>query len=51
VALAASADLAGHPEIAALLERCLAEYLTSMERTRGMIRDAVAERIAQKSAA
>lgn len=51
VAVAASAEVAGHPEIAALLERCLAEYLSSMERTRGMIRDAVAENIAHKPAA
>jgi ferritin-like metal-binding protein YciE len=48
VALAATAEVTGHPEIAALLKRCLADCITLVDRTKGMIRDAVADRITQK---
>jgi ferritin-like metal-binding protein YciE len=45
VALTATADVTGHPETAILLERCLADHVTFLDKTRRMIRDAVVERI------
>ena len=45
LALTATADVTGHPETAVLLERCLADHVTFLDKTRRMIRDAVFERI------
>jgi hypothetical protein len=45
VALTTTADVTGHPEIAALLDRCLADHIILVDTTRGMIRHAVMERI------
>lgn len=51
VALAATAAATGHPEIAVLLERCLADHITSASKTGQMIRNAVTERISGRLAA
>ena len=39
IALIASADMTGHPAIGVLLESCLADKLTFVERTRRLIRE------------
>ena len=45
--LAAVADVTGHPEIAMLLERCLADHETS-DLTRQIIQDVLRERISRR---
>jgi ferritin-like metal-binding protein YciE len=46
VALIAAADLTGHYAVGALLESCLGEKLAFVERTRRLIRERVAEKVA-----
>ena len=46
VALIAAADLTGHYGVGVLLETCLAEKLALVERTRRLIRERVAQRVA-----
>jgi ferritin-like metal-binding protein YciE len=45
-ALIAAADTLGHPGVAVLLDSCLADKLAFMERTRRLIREQVAEKVA-----
>lgn len=47
-ALTAMADLSGHYGVGALLETCLADYLTFVERTRRRIRNIVESEIGGK---
>ena len=51
VALTAAADVTGHYNVGVLLESCLADHVAFVERTRRMIRNAVAERISERIAA
>ena len=51
VALAATAEVTGHPEIAVLLDRCLADHITCAGKTGQMIRNAVTERMSGRVAA
>jgi ferritin-like metal-binding protein YciE len=51
VALVAAADLAGHHGVGVLLESCLADKMAFVERTRRLIRNVVAERVAERIAA
>ena len=51
VALVAAADLAGHHGVGVLLESCLADKLAFVERTRQLIRNVAAERVAERIAA
>jgi len=44
--LIAAADNLGHPGVGVLLESCLADKLAFMERTRSLIREHVAEKVA-----
>lgn len=46
VALIAAADLTGHYGVGVLLETCLADKLAFIERTRRLIRERIAERVA-----
>ena len=46
MALIAAADTMGHPGVGVLLESCLADKLAFMERTKRLIRERVAERVA-----
>jgi ferritin-like metal-binding protein YciE len=46
VALVAAADLTGHYAVGALLESCLGEKLAFVERTRRLIRERVAQKVA-----
>jgi len=50
VALIAAADLTGHYGVGVLLETCLADKMAFVERTRRLIRERVAQRIAAASA-
>lgn len=45
VALAATAEVTGHADVAALLERCLADHIALAGKTRRMIRDALMEKM------
>src|SRR5215475_7433430 len=49
-ALAAAADLVGHPGVSLLLESCLAERLAFVERTQKFLRNAVEAKIAERAA-
>ena len=49
-ALAAAADLVGHPGVSLLLETCLAERLVFVERTQKFLRNAVEAKIAERAA-
>lgn len=51
VALVAAADLTGHYAVGVLLESCLADKLAFVERTRRLIRNFVAAKLAAKAAA
>src|SRR6201982_2140873 len=51
VALVAAADVSGHYAVGVLLESCLADKLAFVERTRYLIRNFVATRLAAKAAA
>lgn len=51
VALIAAADLTGHPGVGVLLESCLADKLAFVERTRRLVRNIVATKIAERVAA
>jgi ferritin-like metal-binding protein YciE len=44
ITLIAAADTLGHPGVGVLLESCLADKLAFMERTRGLIREQIAEK-------
>ena len=46
VALIAAADLTGHYGVGVLLETCLADKLALIERTRRLIRERIAQRVA-----
>ena len=46
VALIAAADLTGHYGVGVLLETCLADKLAFIERTRRLIRERIAQRVA-----
>jgi ferritin-like metal-binding protein YciE len=46
VALTAAADITGNHAVGLLLETCLADKLTFVERTRRLIRNRIAERVA-----
>ena len=50
-ALVAAADLTGHYAVGVLLESCLADKLAFVERTRRLIRNFVATKLAAKTAA
>jgi ferritin-like metal-binding protein YciE len=50
LALIAAADLTGHHAVGALLETCLADKVALVERTRRLIRERVAKRIAKATA-
>jgi ferritin-like metal-binding protein YciE len=50
VALVAAADVSGHYAVGVLLESCLADKLAFVERTRRLIRNVVATRLAAKMA-
>ena len=45
-ALTAAADTLGHPGVGMLLESCLADKLAFMERTKRLIREHIAEKVA-----
>jgi ferritin-like metal-binding protein YciE len=45
IALIAAADVLGHPGVGVLLESCLADKLSFMERTRRMIGEQISERV------
>jgi ferritin-like metal-binding protein YciE len=45
-ALIAAADIVGHPAVGMLLESCLADKLAFVERTKRLIRERLAERLA-----
>jgi ferritin-like metal-binding protein YciE len=45
ITLIAAADTLGHPGVGVLLESCLADKLAFMERTRGLIRAQIAEKV------
>jgi ferritin-like metal-binding protein YciE len=45
ITLIAAADTLGHPGVGVLLERCLAEKLAFMERTKRFIREQIAEKV------
>lgn len=49
--LTAAADLTGHFAVGLLLESCLAESITFMERTRRLVRNLVEERLTERLAA
>ena len=49
-ALAAAADLVGHPGVSLLLETCLAERLAIVERTQKFLRNIVETKIAERAA-
>ena len=49
--LIAAADLSGHYGVGVLLESCLANNLAFVERTRRLIQNAAATKIAEKIAA
>ena len=51
VALVAAADVTGHYAVGVLLESCLADKVAFVERTRGLIRNFVATKLAAKAAA
>ena len=51
VALVAAADVTGHYAVGVLLESCLADKVAFAERTRRLIRNAVATKLAAKAAA
>lgn len=51
VALVAAADMTGHYAVGVLLESCLADKVTFVERTRRLIRNLVATKLAAKAAA
>ena len=51
VALVAAADVTGHYAVGVLLESCLADKLAFVERTRRLIRNFVATKLAAKAAA
>ena len=51
VALVAAADVTGHYAVGVLLESCLADKVTFVERTRRLIRNFVATKLAAKAAA
>ena len=44
--LIAAADTLGHPGVGVLLESCLADKLSFMERTRHLIREQIAQKVA-----
>ena len=46
VALIAASDLSGHYGVGVLLETCLADKLALIERTRRLIRERIAQRVA-----
>ena len=46
IALIAAADTLAHPGVGVLLESCLADKLAFMERTKRLIREHIAERVA-----
>jgi ferritin-like metal-binding protein YciE len=50
-ALIAAADLSGHYGVGVLLERCLADKLAFVERTRRLIQNIAATKVAEKIAA
>lgn len=50
VALVAAADVTGHYAVGVLLESCLADKVTFVERTRRLIRNFVATKLAAKAA-
>ena len=50
VSLVAAADVSGHYAVGVLLESCLADKLAFVERTRHLIRNFVATRLAAKAA-
>ncbi len=51
VALVAAADVTGHYAVGVLLESCLADKVAFVERTRRLIRNLVATKLAAKAAA
>ena len=51
VALVAAADVTGHYAVGVLLESCLADKVAFVERTRRLIRNVVATKLAAKAAA
>lgn len=51
VALVAAADITGHYAVGVLLESCLADKVAFVERTRRLIRNFVATKLAAKTAA
>ena len=51
VALVAAADITGHYAVGVLLESCLADKVAFVERTRRLIRNFVATKLAAKAAA
>ena len=51
VALVAAADITGHYAVGVLLESCLADKVAFVERTRRLIRNFVASKLAAKTAA
>ena len=51
VALVAAADVTGHYAVGVLLESCLADKVAFVERTRRLIRNFVATKLAAKAAA